>query len=366
MRLSLTLSLYIGRQFLGSVLVMLGIFVGLILLLDIVELLRRAAVKESIGFDVVIELAFLKLPYLTQKVFPFAVLFGGMAAYWRLSRTRELEVTRAAGVSAWQFLLPALVLALGLGLFKISIFNPVASALLTRFELLEARYFKGQTSTLAISENGLWLRQGGEQGPSVIHAGNVLQQGTDVELSDVTIFLYHGSDRFNAQILADTARLEDGYWQLAHVRILEPEAATVYKDSERLPTDLTLTRIQNNFAPPETMAFWDLPDFIGTLEHAGFSATRHRLHWHNLLSSPLLMCAMVLIAATFTLRHARRGGALTVVTGGVLTGFVLYFMSDLVLALGASDSLPVVLAAWAPSGVASLLGVAMLLHLEDG
>ena len=54
------------------------------------------------------------------------------------------------------------------------------------------------------------------------------------------------------------------------------------------------------------------------------------------------------------------------VAGGVFTGFVLYFFSDLVFALGLSDSIPVTLAAWTPSGVATLLGIAMLLHLEDG
>ena len=42
------------------------------------------------------------------------------------------------------------------------------------------------------------------------------------------------------------------------------------------------------------------------LERSGFSALRHRLYWHSLLAAPLLLCAMVLIAATFTLRQTRR------------------------------------------------------------
>ena len=59
-------------------------------------------------------------------------------------------------------------------------------------------------------------------------------------------------------------------------------------------------------------------------------------------------------------------GTVFIIAGGVLTGFVLYFFSDVVFALGLSDSIPVTLAAWTPSGVATLLGLAMLLHLEDG
>jgi len=133
-----------------------------------------------------------------------------------------------------------------------------------------------------------------------------------------------------------------------------------------LATDLTLNRIQDSFAPPETMSFWDLPSFIGTLEKAGFTAVRHRLYWHSLLASPLMMCAMVLIAATFTLRYTRQGGGVFVIGAGVLTGFILYLFTDIVFALGLSDSIPVTLAAWTPAGVATLLGLATLLHLEDG
>jgi lipopolysaccharide export system permease protein len=75
---------------------------------------------------------------------------------------------------------------------------------------------------------------------------------------------------------------------------------------------------------------------------------------------------MVLIAASFTLRYSRQGDSTYVVGAGVLTGFALYFFSDIVIALGLSGSIPVTLAAWTPSGVATLLGLATLLHLEDG
>jgi lipopolysaccharide export system permease protein len=85
-----------------------------------------------------------------------------------------------------------------------------------------------------------------------------------------------------------------------------------------------------------------------------------------MLAAPLMMVAMVFIAAPLSLRHGRRGGAIYIIAGGVLTGFVLHFMSDLVSAFGLSDRIPVVLAAWTPATVASLLGAAFLLHLEDG
>jgi lipopolysaccharide export system permease protein len=129
---------------------------------------------------------------------------------------------------------------------------------------------------------------------------------------------------------------------------------------------MTVERIQESFASPETISFWELPQFIAMLESAGFSAKRHRMHLHRLLSTPLVLMAMVLIAATFALRPPRRGGGPALVAAGVATGFLFYFLNNLVSALGEGASLPVPLAAWTPGGVWALAGLTMLLHLEDG
>jgi len=347
----------------------LGFFFGLlalIFLLDVIELLRRAASKPNVTFAIVLQMGLLKLPHMGQLLFPFAVLFGGMTSFWRLTRSHELAVTRAAGISVWQFLLPVLLLAFMLGVFKVTLFNPLSSTTLARFQTLEASNLKGQKSILALSKSGLWLRQGISGGHAVVHARNILQQEDRVELLNTITFLYQGQDTFVGRIDAERAFLGDGFWRMENAWINTPEAPPIHKDEYWLETDLTLARIQDNFASPATMSFWKLPEFIQTLDEAGFSAIRHRLQFHSLLASPLLMCAMVLIAATFTLRHARRGATTFVIASGVLTGFILYFFSDVVYALGLSESIPVTLAAWSPSGVALMLGLAMLLHLEDG
>jgi len=365
-RLSTTLSVYIGRNFLLNFVVLFGLFLLLILLFDTVELMRRAAAKPNVPFSLVLEMALLKLPHMAQQIIPFAILFGGMMAFWRLTRTHELVITRAAGVSVWQFLFPVIGLSFMLGLFQIGILNPLASTTVTRYERIEAVHLKGQRSFLALSKAGLWLRQANTEGQSVVHSNFILQAGNDVELRDVIVFNYKGADDFTGRIDAEYARLEDGFWHITNAWVHIPNEQPRFEKDYWLATDLTLNRIQDSFAPPETMSFWDLPGFIKTLESAGFSAIRHKLYWHSLLASPFLMCAMVLIAATFTLPHVRQGGGIFIIGGGVMTGFILYFFSDIVFALGLSDSIPIILAAWTPSGVATLLGLATLLHLEDG
>ncbi len=364
MRLSSTLSLYIGRQFL---LCFVGVLAGLMLivfLFDVIELLRRAATLPSATLGTVIQLSLLKQPKLAQDMVPFVVLFATMIAFFRLARTHELTIVRAAGISVWQFLLPVVVDVLLIGAFILAIVNPVGAVLYSRYEQLEAQLFRGTASLLAVSPSGVWLRQANGSTNSVVHASHV--NPATMELRDVTIFVFQGEDTFISRINATSATLEQGYWLINHASIITPDHPTVTEPEYRLPTDMTKERILDGFGSPETISFWDLPAFIHTLEAAGFSATRHRLYWHRSISGPLLLFAMVLIAATFSLRPPRRGGAIKLMVGGIGTGFLLFFLSNLVAALGQASSIPVVLAAWAPAIVSTLLGVTMLLHLEDG
>ncbi len=364
MRLSLTLSAYIVRHFLAGIGLVLAALLGLLFLIDFVELLRRASGESAATFGVVLRMALLHQPAIAQKIIPFAVLFGGMLALARLTRSNELVVARAAGVSVWQFLLPGVALAVAIGGFAITVFNPFASATTWRYEQMDGKYLRDRPSLLAVSSSGLWLREGRDDGQSVVHAQHVSQP--DMELRDVIMFIYEGADQFVRRIDGKTARLREGYWDLTDVLVSTPDRPSRYLPNYRLETGLTLDQIQESFAPPETMSFWELPGFIDSLEAAGFSALRHRLHWHSLLAVPLLLCAMVLIAATFSLRLPRRGGTGLLILGGVLAGFILYFVTDVLFALGLSAKIPVALAAWSPAGVFTLLGLAMLLHLEDG
>ena len=333
-------------------------------MVDLVELTRRAADKKDIAFSLLAAMAFLNLPTVGSDTLPFAVLFGGMAAFMRVTRNNELVIARAAGVSVWQFMMPAIVVSFTIGMLVITVYNPVAAAMSARYSQLEGKYLRGQKSLLAVSSNGLWLRQADGDGLSVVHAKRVSELG--LKLEDVTIFLYSNDENFTGRIDAKKADLEDGYWALTDAWISPANDQPRHYASYRQPTTLTLTKVQESFADEDTISFWDLPHFIEMAEAAGFSAKRYRLHFYDLLATPILLCTMVLVGSVFSLRSSRLGGLVQLVLGGVMAGFMLYFLSDLALALGKSGVLPPFLAAWSPAIVAMLLGLAVLFHLEDG
>lgn len=356
-----TMNRYLARTYLTNLMLMTAALLGVIYLFDTIELLRRASKAENAPLPLILEMGLLKLPDNGQTAFPFAILFSAMFTFWKLSLRQELVVARASGFSAWQFLAPAVAVAMAASCLNLALVNPAGSLFLTRYQALETERLSPRKSTVALLREGLWLRQGVDGGYVILHAGRVGLP--DWALKNVVVFYFDDNNDFLRRIDAPSARIEDGFW------IFEQKpgaAASPAGRPEKLPTDLTVREIEDSFNTPESLSFWALPGFIRTMEATGFDSTRLRIHFHALLSQPLLFAAMILLAACVSLRPPRFRGGFTVMAAGIVTGFFVFFMSSFLQALGASHQIPVVLAAWAPALITLLLGIATMLVLEDG
>jgi lipopolysaccharide export system permease protein len=165
-----TLSRYFGMRFLTSV---VGSFIGVVALaamIDYVELMRRGADWPNATAWVLAKISMYRVPQLTERIMPFSVLVGAMSCYLGLSRRLELVVARAAGVSAWQFVAPAMIAAFLFGTVATTIYNPVSASLHERSKRLEADMLGENLSALQGSTSGFWVRQKSADGAAIIKA----------------------------------------------------------------------------------------------------------------------------------------------------------------------------------------------------
>ena len=370
MILIVTLSRYISRLFVLSVLAALLALSGLVAMFDFLELLRRSASKPETTFALVGQIAGLRIPFVMIQILPFAVLLGGLICFWRLTRSSELIVARAAGISAWEFLMAPTLCAIAFGAIAAMALSPLSSAMLARAEVLETTYIRTGGGPLALNGGQLWLRQADRElnprGVAIIHASNVALKDEQLSTGAISVFRLDNADHLLSRIEAANATLVKGYWDLTLARAIKPDQSPEPPGDIRLPTDLTVSRVQDSFAPPDTLSIWSLPDFIALLDRSGFSSVRHRLHFHALMALPLLAGTMALVAAGFSMRPTRRGGVARMIGGGVAAGFALFLISKIAEEFGQSGALPVALAAWAPAASGLMFSIALLLHTEDG
>lgn len=358
-----TLARYFGRRFALSLAAVFAASLALILIVDLVENLRRAG-SHDVSFGTVVLLSLYRVPSVSELVLPFAMLFAAMATFLLLTKRLELVVARSAGVSVWQFIAPAILLALAVGLAATAIYNPVASELRARHQALYADAFGGGVSLFGSSTDQAWLRQRGADGASILHARAIAGGGHS--LRNVTVWTFDDDGRFNERIDARGAMLEDGHWRLADAWVYAPGRDPQLHGTYILSTYLTPTQVRENLAAADAISFWNLPGHIESAERAGLPATQYRLQYQSLLARPLLLCAMVLIAATVSRRMFRLGSIQRFVVGGIVAGFVLYVVSKLAIDLGKAGVIAPFVAAWAPAIVASLVGMTVLLYQEDG
>ena len=355
------LNRYFAQRFFRTVLGVFGGVFFLIFTIDLVETLRRSGERQGANGLVLAWLSFLHTPIIAEQALPFAILLGAMIAFLNLSRRLELVVARAAGVSVWQFLSPALLVALTIGIIDVAVYNPMSTAMKRQSDALEAKLL-GTAGN--VHNHSLWLRQKSVDGQSIIHADG--RDANDDSFLNVQAFNFDADGTFSSRVDADRAFLRTGYWEFDGAKVVTPgldsQASAVYF----LATNLTKTEVAQAFVAPETVSFWALQDLADQVEKAGLDGTAYRLRYQQLIALPALLVAMVLVASCFSLRLFRMGGVQKMVSSGVAAGFVLYVATKVVGDLGGVGVVSPAVAGWSPALVGCLFGVYVLLHQEDG
>ena len=362
------LHIYFASKFAKNFVTTLSIFIIFMLLIDIIEQLRRFAV--SIDYIEIFFLALLHLSASIYQVLPLIIILSSAWTFLSLARNSELIVFRAAGKSSISMLITPVILSFLIGVLTICFFNPIVASTSKKYADVKSKLVDGQETTISIGTEGLWLRQADETGHTVIRAKRASSDAT--ELYDVTLIKLSDDKLPISRIEAEILTLNDTMWT-AKNSIIWPikYGLNSHSNAQKLslveiPTSLKKEQITDQFGDPSTISFWSLPEFIGQLEQAGFSANRYSVWFQSELSKPIFFLAMMLVSAAFCMRQSRvRGTSLNVLTA-IFVGFLLFYSSNFVLILGINGQLPILISAWGPSFAALFISLGLFLNREEG
>lgn len=359
---------YLIRRMAMTFLMVSGIFLSMLLLLDMVEQMRRLA-AQSPGFLQVLRLSALSLPEGFYEIAPLILMLAAMWVGLAWSRSSEFVVIRATGRSVPRLLIvPALVVLVVSSGFVV-VMNPLVASASREYSRVLAQVRGTTASVVALSEGGLWLRQADPEGQTVIHA--LRAEATGTILHDVTFLVFHPTEGVSSRLSAARADLRPGRWNLTDVKqwdlsALNPEQAALVHDTLALATDLTPEQIRDSFAQVRAIPLFQLPGFIRSLERAGFAALEHRMRLQMEFALPVLLSGMMLLALALSIHHMRAGGAGIRALITILAGFSLFFLRNFAQVLGESGQIPVVLAAWGLPFATVLFAIGIMLNMEEG
>ncbi len=359
-----TLRRYVAKRFFLSIIGAFSVCAVLIFMIDMVELLRMSRRATDLPVSGLLWMGLLRLPAFSEILLSFAVMVGSIGALLSLSRRSELTVMRAGGMSVWQFLRPGVTVALLLGIFAVTVYNPLAASARSESERLVAEVFGKEAGLMVSSGAGSWLRQDGADGQSVMAARASSNQG--LLLTGVTVIQFDTKGQFVERIDADKATLGDSVWELQRALVSRPGREAERFETYTVSTYLTRERVGDALGSEIAVSVWQLPDLIELAEKTGLSAGRYKMQYALLLSRPMLLIAMVILAATVSLRSFRSGGIQTMVLVGMVGGIGFFLLTEVSRQIGMAGLISPAMAVWAPIGLALVVSLTVLLHQEDG
>jgi lipopolysaccharide export system permease protein len=359
---------FLAKNFLGSFSLVFCAVSGIIVLFSMISNTQSGAGRAvKVPLRIYFEFAVLDVFNTLSTTLPLCVLLGGILTFWRLSRTSELTVIRGVGISVWNFLAPILAVCALLGTLNMTVLNPIGAALQRRTQRLSYKYEISRANPMLFSQSGLWLKERSDLTQSFIYAEYIRKDGDVLNAKNLTIFVTDLNSHFLKRIEAASAVLKSKNLGLERVTMVDPRLFEEHFDRYDYPTSLTVDKIEENSSAPETFSFWELPGFIRFFEESGFSARKHRSHFYMLLFMPVMLCAMLFVAAVFAISPKRSQVNLVLkLSGGVLCGFAVFFIDQVVRAMGSGGRTPLFVSSLIVPVIAMMVCSTILLHNEDG
>src|SRR5438309_1780285 len=350
---------YLVREYIAFMGIGLAVAAALFIVIDLVKTLDKyLRVKPPLMY--ILEHFAYRLPAALHDGLPVVMLVATIFLFLTLSRYHELTALKAAGVSLYRVSAPVLgvglLVAIGAGLFQ-ELALPVLNE---RGEEVDRVKIRGQAPRHLQSRQRLWVRSADTR----FYRVELLNPGTN-DLYGVTILELDREFRLTGRLDARRAHWTAGGWELSEgaYREIGPEGKVQTVAFGLTALDLKeeledFLRIQK---PVSTMSFWELRDYIGQLEAAGFQIRKYLVELYSKLSFPLVNLVMVLVAIPFALQSPRGGrlfgiGLAIVIMAGYL---VVHYAA---LAFARADLLPPLIAAWTANVIFMGLGLSLLLR----
>ena len=366
----LTLYKYFTKDIFKYFLFALFSLIVVIFFIDFIELFRRSSNKVGVShlvkadiFDI-INMTLLKIIGNIQKVIPFAALIGSISCFSQWRKKNYYIISKTSGVSLWGILSPILISFFIIGIISILVLNPFATLLNKKYDNLQSVFFNQKNlKTLSFDTKGFWIKQISKKSNLLINAGRINEDLNT--LYDVNIFVYDQDQFFEKRISAKRAVFSSKKINLFEVMLTK-------NNSEQQKLEKTTIFIKNNqnnlnvaTIEPENIFIFDFPRYLKQMQQYGLNTSKHMLQFFKLICYPFLIISMILLSASLMLRSSERKIEVGIISLSLVVGFGLYFIGDLIFALGSSEKMPPLLSGFGPTLVGLFTGCYLTSDIDE-
>jgi len=359
---SFIINRYLGKEFIKVVLNTSFLFLCLGFVLNLFEEINFFK-DYNVGINVPIFLSGLYVPSLLYNMFPFVILVSGIWFFLKIKRTDEIIAMKVSGMSNFSVIIVPSTIVVILGFFFITIFNPITSVLITKYEIIKGSYEKDQEYLAAITVNGIWIKEK-KAGKNNLIRSLKLENNN---LLDLTIYEFDISNNFVKRIEAKSADISSSRWKIKDAKILDKNGEIILEDIKNLTyvSMYDVKKIKTLYSNLDTISFWRLDSEIEILENRGLSSRDLRAKLHQSLVFPFFLLSMIFLSGVFTLGIGFKQNNWTYVFIAIITSVLIFYFNRFSAALGTTDKLPIEISVWMPIIIIFVFGAVGLIHANQ-
>jgi len=337
------LDIYVMKRYIRILALSFVGLLGLYYIGQFIDMAEKLFKGNATGSMLLTFLAY-STPQFVAYLLPVATLVAVLSTIGALTRTSELTVMRACGVSLYRVAAPLVLFSLVLSGVLFVLEERVLATANQRADELNDQIRDRPSRTLKIA-NRNWLA--GQDGRVYYFAFFDQSKRSLFALSvyDTTSDPY----RLAAHTFVRDAVFRDGAWQAgdAWVQRFDSRSSTNRESLSHRALDLApIEDFERAQIDASLMTFREQREHVAELRASGYSTARQEVDLHQKLAFPLVTLVMTLLAVPFGVTTGRHGALYGI---GLVIGlaFGYHFLTTLFTAAGAAGLLPAIMAAWA-------------------
>ena len=342
---SFVINKYLSKEFTKIIIVSIFIFFCLGLIMNLFEEINFFK-DLNVGIFLPLVLTSLKVPSLLHTMLPFIILVGGIWFFRKIKKSDEVTAMKISGMSNFSVILVPGVISILMGIFFVTLINPLTSVSLEKYETIKGTFDKDKDYLAAITKNAIWIKEIKNNKNNIIKASSL----NDNDLINLTIYQFDLNYNFVNRIEAESANIISEKWSLINVNIIDGDGNFISENLDEIIYESTynLEKIKTLYSNLDTVSFWNITSEIKLLKERGYSTKEMETKLHKSLSFPFFLLSMVFLSGVFTLGTPFRENNLTYIFLTIVSCILVYFFNDFSAALGKTERLSVEVAVWMP------------------
>jgi LPS export ABC transporter permease LptG/LPS export ABC transporter permease LptF len=334
-------------------------FLGLLGLFYISTFIDRSdkVFKGEATVRTVMTLLVYQTPQFVYFIIPIAALISALVTYGMLSRTSELTVLKACGVSLYRSALSVILLSLVFSGMLFGLEQRLLARANRQAEIVDAG-IKRRNPRVFTATNRRWVT--GREGD--IYHYSVFDPDRR-QLAGLTIYRPGPDWGLTTAIHTERAAFKGGRWEGINAGVVDYSASPPVRatfPTYALPSLESPDYFESEQPVAEMMTVGELRRYVDELSASGLNVTPLKVELQHKLAFPFVTLVMTLLAVPFGVTTGRRG-ALYGIGLAILIALSYWITMSIFVALGRGGLLVPWLAGWAPNII--VLGAALYLFL---